>query len=50
MKLKGVGKVLLAIWLIAAGLLPILSISFPHQGLILNILAVVAGIFLLLDR
>lgn len=50
MKLKGLGKVLLAVWLIATGLISVLNISFPHQGLILNILAVVAGIFLLLDR
>lgn len=50
MKIKGLGKVLLAIWLIATGLISILSIRFPQQGLILNILALVAGIFLLLDR
>lgn len=50
MKIKGLGKTLLAIWLIAKGLIPILNISIPNQGLILNILALIAGIFLLLDR
>jgi hypothetical protein len=46
------GMVLLGIWLILFGLLTnsFLSISFSHSGDLLAILAVVAGILLLLGR
>jgi len=38
----------LAIYLIAAGLLPLLNIDLPSAGLILSILAIAAGVLLLL--
>ena len=44
------GMLLLGIWLIASGLLPLLSINFPALGVILAVLAVAAGILLLLKR
>ncbi len=44
------GMIFLAIYLILAGLLPLLSINLPAGGLILNILAIAAGALLLLKR
>ena len=41
------GMLLLSIWLIAQGLLPLLSISFPASGMILAVLALVSGVLLL---
>ena len=50
MKLKGLGFLLLAIWLIATGLLSLLSISISGQELILSLLAVAAGVLIILKR
>ncbi len=51
LKFKGnLGMLLLGIWLIASGLVPLLNISFPALGIILAVLAVAAGILLLLKR
>lgn len=44
------GMLLLAIWLIASGLMQILGINFPSGGLLMAILAIAAGILLLLKR
>ena len=44
------GMLLLVIWLIAMGALPLLAIHSAAEGTILSILAIAAGIFLLLDR
>jgi hypothetical protein len=44
------GITLLAIWLIATGLLPLIKVSFAHSATILNVLAVVAGALILLGR
>jgi hypothetical protein len=44
------GMMLLAIWLIAAGAIRLLNISFPESGRLLDVLGVVAGILLLLKR
>jgi hypothetical protein len=41
---------LLAVWLIASGVLPLLSIHVPASGVILAVLAVAAGVLLLLSR
>lgn len=50
MKLKGLGKLLLGIWLIAQGILPFLEISIPNQNSLLAILAIVAGILIIVER
>lgn len=42
------GIILLSIWLILTGLLPLLNINFPASGTILALLAVAAGVLLLL--
>jgi hypothetical protein len=49
---KNVGMLLLAVWLILFGLLtaPFLGFSFAYSNHLLAVLAVVAGILLLLQR
>lgn len=50
-KYKGnLGMLLLSIWLIATGLLPLLKLNFPVLGVIMAVLAVAAGVLLLLKR
>jgi hypothetical protein len=44
------GILLLAIWLIATGLLPLTKGRIPHTATTLNVLAVVAGVLILLGR
>lgn len=50
LKSKGLGMILLSIWLILYGLLPLLSITFAHQGQLMDILAIAAGVFLLAGK
>lgn len=47
---KNVGMLLLAIWLIATGATALVHINFAQTQLILAVLAIVAGILLLLGR
>lgn len=49
---KDLGMTLLAAWLILFGLLtaPFLGVSFAHSGDLLAVLAVAAGVLLLLKR
>jgi hypothetical protein len=49
---KNLGMLLLAIWLILFGLLsaPFLKVSFAYSGDLLAVLAIVAGVLLLLQR
>jgi len=49
---KGLGMILLAVWLILFGVLtaPFLKFSFMYSGDVLAILALVAGVVLLLRR
>lgn len=49
-RLSNPGNLVLGIWLIAAGLLPVLNISFPARDEILALLAIAAGVLLLLRR
>ncbi len=44
------GMILLGIWLILAGLLPLLGLSIPAGATILALLAVAAGVLILLGR
>ena len=44
------GLTLLAVWLIATGLLPLMDVTIPHVGQILSVLAVAAGILILMRR
>ena len=47
---KNIGMLLLAIWLILTGLIALFNLSFNGLGLIMGLLAIAAGIFILLGR
>ena len=47
---RGLGMILLSVWLILTGLFPLLSIHFSNQGTLMGILAIAAGVFLLMAR
>ncbi len=47
---KNLGMLLLAIWLILSGLIPLVSLSFVGLGTIMAILAIVAGALILVGR
>jgi len=49
---KNLGMLLLAVWLILFGLLtaPFLAVSFAYSGDLLAVLAISAGVLLLLQR
>ena len=49
---KNLGSILLAVWLILFGLLnaPFLRLGFTYSGDILAVLAIAAGVLLLLQR
>lgn len=49
-KWSGWGIILLGIWLIAMGALPLLNIHFKWSDIVMSILAIAAGILILLDR
>ena len=44
------GITLLAVWLILTGLLPLIKVSFANSSTILNVLAVITGALILLQR
>ncbi len=48
--MKNIGLLLLGVWLIAAGLKSVIQLSFVHDNLILGLLAIVAGVFVVLRR
>jgi hypothetical protein len=47
---KNIGMLLLAIWLILYGLIALFSLSFDGLGVIMGLLAIAAGIFILIGR
>jgi len=47
---RNLGLLLLGIWLILTGLLPLLHISFPAEGIALTLLAIAAGVLIVLQR
>ncbi|MGD0173368.1 MAG: hypothetical protein ABSC61_02870 [Anaerolineales bacterium] len=47
---RNIGMLLLAIWLILWGLIEVLSLSFSGLWLLMGLLAIAAGIFILLER
>ena len=49
-KSRKYGTILLCVWLIASGLLALLRASFPYSGEVLALLAIAAGVLILLDR
>lgn len=47
---RNVGVVLLALWLIAVGLVAVLGLTFQGMQIILGIVAIVSGILILVGR
>jgi hypothetical protein len=47
---KGLGMLLLGVWLVLTGLIPLLSISVAHLGTVMSVLAVAAGALVLMGR
>ena len=47
---KSLGMLLLGIWLILYGLLPLVKFSFSGQSTIMALLAIVAGALILIGR
>lgn len=47
---KNLGMLLLAIWLIATGLVQVVSVPIPAIGTILAVLAIAAGALILMGR
>lgn len=48
--IKNFGLLLLAAWLILTGLIPLLNMSFSGLGTVMSILAVVAGVLIVVGR
>ena len=47
---RNAGMLLLGIWLILTGILPLLKISIPYVGMLLAVIAILAGILILIGR
>lgn len=47
---KNLGMLLLGIWLILTGLIPLLDLSFSGLGTLMAILAIAAGALIMLGR
>lgn len=47
---RNIGMLLLAIWLILTGLIPLLNLGFSGLGTVMAILAVAAGVLILVGR
>jgi len=47
---RNLGMLLLAIWLILGGLMPLLNLSFSGAGTIMAIVAIAAGVLILVGR
>jgi hypothetical protein len=50
MKAKGLGTLLLAIWLIASGVITILNLNFTGMNIIMAVIAIAAGVLIILRR
>jgi hypothetical protein len=47
---RNIGMLLLALWLILTGLIPLLKLSFSGLGTVMSILALAAGILIVIGR
>jgi hypothetical protein len=47
---RNLGMLLLAIWLILSGLVPLLGLSFTGLGTLMAVLAIAAGVLILVGR
>ncbi len=47
---RNVGMLLLAVWLVLTGLVPLLNFSFSGLGTVMAILAIAAGVLIVVGR
>ena len=47
---KNLGMLLLGIWLIASGVIPLLHLSFSGLGIVMALLAIAAGALIIMGR
>ena len=47
---RSIGLLLLAVWLILTGVIPLVNLSFAYMHTAMAILAIVAGVFLIAGR
>jgi hypothetical protein len=47
---SNLGMLLLGVWLVLFGALPLLNISFQGMGTVLNVLAIAAGVLILMNK
>ena len=47
---RNLGMLLLAVWLVIAGLIPLLNLSFSGLGTLMAILSIAAGILIVVGR
>jgi hypothetical protein len=47
---SNLGLLLLGVWLVLFGALPLLNISFQGMGTVLNVLAIAAGVLILMNK
>ena len=47
---RNIGMLLLAVWLILTGLLPMLNIGFSGMGTVMAVLAIAAGVLIVIGR
>jgi hypothetical protein len=47
---RNLGMLLLAIWLMLGGLMPLLNLSFSGAGTVMAIIAIAAGVLILIGR
>ena len=47
---RNIGMLLLAIWLVLTGLIPLLKLSFSGLGTVMAILAIAAGVLIVVGR
>jgi hypothetical protein len=47
---RNIGLLLLAVWLILTGLIPLLNFSFSGLGAVMAVLAIAAGILIAIGR
>jgi len=47
---RNIGMLLLAVWLILTGLVPLLNLSFSGLGMLMAVLAIASGVLLAIGR
>lgn len=47
---KNIGMILLALWLIATGMIAVFGLSFREMPLVMGLVAIAAGVLILIGR